>query len=38
MEIKKNNSQSLSNSESGFSIKEEKKDGLRSFIKNVFVP
>lgn len=36
MEIKKNNSQNLSNSESGFSKKEEKKDGIRSFIKNVF--
>lgn len=34
MEFKKNNSQDLSGEKSGFSKKEEKKDGVFSFIKN----
>lgn len=36
MEFKKNQSQNLSNSETGFSKKGEKKNEIRSFIKNVF--
>ena len=36
MEIKKNSSQKLSGNETIFSRKEEKKDGIRSFIKNAF--
>lgn len=35
MEFKKNNSQGLSGQETSFSKKEENKDDIRTFIKNV---